>query len=84
MTGGIMTRAELLVNAILSNPPTDNAQLLSVATALEQDATQLEEYLETWRFQARRLRDYAGARQARMDGSAIPENATTPRASPRG
>lgn len=75
---GIITRAELLVDAILSNPPTDNAQLLGVATALEQDATRLEEYLETWRFQARRLRDYAALRQAQMDGTRTPDNATTP------
>lgn len=75
---GIVTRAELLVDAILSNPPTDNAQLLSVATALERDAARMEEFLETWRAQARRLRDCAAARQARMDGTHTPDNATTP------
>lgn len=69
---GIITRAELLVDAILSNPSPDNAELLGVATALEQDAARMEEYLETWRFQARRLRDFAAARQARMDGTPDP------------
>lgn len=81
---GIITRAELLVDAILSNPSPDNAELLGVATELEQDAARMEGFLETWRFQARRLRDYAAARQARMDGACTPDNATTSPAAPRG
>ena len=62
----VITRAELLVDRILTNPPSDNAVLLDWATDLERDAVTMAELLETWRFQARRLRDYAAARQAQM------------------
>lgn len=74
---GVFTSAELLVDRILSHPPSDNAVLLDWATDLERDAVTMEELLETWRFQARRLRDYAAARQAQMDG-AHPKNAIAP------
>ncbi|MFT8421687.1 MAG: hypothetical protein ABF665_09240 [Gluconacetobacter sp.] len=74
---GVFTSAELLVDRILSNPPSDNAVLLDWATDLERDAVTMEELLTTWRFQARRLRDYAAVRQAQMD-VAPPENTIAP------
>ncbi|MBB2157232.1 hypothetical protein HLH33_13075 [Gluconacetobacter diazotrophicus] len=76
-----ITRAELYVDAVLANPPTDNAEIMAVAVELNAKADAIAALVDTWRAQARRLRDFAVARQARLD--ATPENATASPATPR-
>ncbi|GBQ23049.1 hypothetical protein AA12717_1374 [Gluconacetobacter sacchari DSM 12717] len=67
---------ELLVDIVLGDPPTDNADILAGATALERDADEMEEACpadaKVARVQARRLRDFVATRQARMDGTPDP------------
>ncbi|MFW7267515.1 hypothetical protein ACMAUO_06035 [Gluconacetobacter sp. Hr-1-5] len=67
---------EWLVDIVLGDPPTDNADILAGATALERDADEMEETCpdgaKACRVQAQRLRDFAAARKARMDGIPAP------------
>mgnify|MGYP003365388191 CR=1 FL=1 len=64
--------ASQLVDLMLSDPPTDNADLLDVATKLERDARGLSVIALGLVREAQRLRDFAAARQARMDGTPDP------------
>lgn len=61
-----------LVDLMLSDPPTDNADLLDLATKLERDARGLSVTALGLVREAQRLRDFAAARQARMDGTPDP------------
>ncbi|MBB2196594.1 hypothetical protein HLH44_03790 [Gluconacetobacter sp. 1c LMG 22058] len=68
----VTNAASQLVDLMLSDPPTDNADLLDVATKLERDARGLSVIALGLVREAQRLRDFAAARQARMDGTPDP------------
>ncbi len=68
----VISRVELLVDAILSDPPTDNGNLLEHAVSFDEQAEQLMAAATAYRDQATRLRDFVAARQARADGTRDP------------
>lgn len=73
----LVEEIEGLVDIVLGDPPTDNADILAGATALERDADEMEgdgrmADAKAARIQVQRLRDFAAARQARMDGTPDP------------
>ncbi|MFT8777722.1 MAG: hypothetical protein ABF893_13880 [Gluconacetobacter liquefaciens] len=61
-----------LVDLMLCDPPTDNAELLELATKLEREARELSLTALGLVGDAQRLRDFAATRQARMDGTPDP------------